>query len=69
MNNKNVLSVRGVYNFLSSVLSQQKFEATDFIALGVSQFSDRLCLSSWTDQCYSSLTDQCCSSVLQLNFI
>ena len=60
MNNKNVLSVRGVYNFLSSVLSQQKFEPTDFKALGVSQLSDRLCLSSWTDECYSSSTDQCC---------
>ena len=48
-------------NFLGSVSSQQKFEATDVKALNVSQLSDRPCLSSWIDQCYSS--DR---SVLQL---
>ena len=33
--------VRGVCNFLSSVLSQQKFEVADVKALGMSQLSDR----------------------------
>ena len=32
--------VRGVCNFLSSVSSQQKFEAMDIKALSVSQLSD-----------------------------
>ena len=45
--------VRGMGNFLSSVLSQQKFEATDVKPLGASQLSDSLCYSS----------------VLQLHFI
>ena len=53
--------VRGVANFLGSVSSQQKFEATDVKALGMSQLSDR--------PCYSSRTDQCYSSVLQFSFI
>ena len=47
--------LKGVCNFLSSVSSQQKFEVTDVKALGVSQLSDRLCLSSQKDQCYSSI--------------
>ena len=34
------MTVRVVCNFLGSVSSQQKFEATDVKALGVSQFSD-----------------------------
>ena len=42
----------GECNFLGSILSQQKFEATDVKALGVSQLSDNLCYSSWTDQSY-----------------
>ena len=33
--------VMGVCNFLSSVSSQQKFEATDFTPLGMSQLLDR----------------------------
>ena len=45
--------VRGACNSLSSVLSQQKFEATDVKPLGASQLSDSLCYSS----------------VLQLHFI
>ena len=55
--------VRGVGNFLSSVSSQQKFEAMDIKALGrtMSQLSERLCYSSWTGQCHSSM--------LQLSFI
>ncbi|CAI9167132.1 unnamed protein product, partial [Rangifer tarandus platyrhynchus] len=36
----------GECNLLGSVSSQQKFEATDVKALGVSQLSDRLCYSS-----------------------
>ena len=62
---------RGVCNFLSSILSQQKFEGMDIKALGSSQLSDRLshnfqtdCLSSRKDRCYSSWTDQCYSFVL-----
>ena len=43
-------NVRGVCNFLGSVSSQQKFEVTDFEALGVSQLSD-----SVTALCYSSV--------------
>ena len=38
--------VRGACNSLSSVLSQQKFEATDVKPLGASQLSDSLCYSS-----------------------
>ena len=55
--------VRGVFNFLGSVSSQQKFEVMDVKALGqnISQLSDRLCHSSQTDQCYSSM--------LQVSFI
>ena len=58
-----VCFIRGVCNFLSSVSSQQKFEAADVKALGqtMSKLSDRLCYSSQTDQCYSSM--------LQLSFI
>ena len=41
--------VAGVCDFLSSVLSQQKFEATDVKALDVSQLSERPCLNSRTD--------------------
>ena len=48
-------------NFLGSVSSQQKFEAMDVKALGMSELSDR--------PCYSSRTDQCYSSVLQFSFI
>ena len=50
----------GECNFLGSVSSQQKFEATDVKALGqkVSQLSDRPCYSS-------QLSDR---SVLQLHF-
>ena len=44
------MTVRGVCNFLGSVSSQQKFEVTDFEALGVSQLSD-----SVTALCYSSV--------------
>ena len=44
------IGVRGVCNFLGSVSSQQKFEVTDFEALGVSQLSD-----SVTALCYSSV--------------
>ena len=44
------MTVRGVCNFLGSVSSQQKFEATDVKALGVSQFLD-----SVTALCYSSV--------------
>ena len=47
------IDVRGVCNFLGSVLSQQTFEATDVKPLGASQLSDSLCYSS----------------VLQLSFI
>ena len=42
----------GVCDFLGSVLSQQKFEATDIKAFGASQLSDRPCYSSRTDQSY-----------------
>ena len=55
------IDVRRVCNFLGSVLSQQKFEATDVKALSVSQLLDTLCLSS--------RTGQYCNSVLQLSFI
>ena len=48
------IDVGGECNFLGSVSSQQKFEATD-------QPSDRLCHSSRADQCYSF--------VLQLSII
>ena len=41
--------VAGVCDFLSSVLSQQKFEATDVKALDVSQLSERPYLNSRTD--------------------
>ena len=53
--------VRGVCNFLGSVLSQQKFEVTDVKDLGqnMSQLLDRPCHSS-------QLSDR---SVLQLSFI
>ena len=44
--------VLGECNFLGSILSQQKFEATDVKALGVSQLSDSPCYSSRTDQSY-----------------
>ena len=44
-------SVKGVYNFLGSVSSQQKFEAMDVKALSVSQLSD-----SVTDSHYHFLT-------------
>lgn len=40
--------VRGVCNFLSSVLSQQKFEATDIKALGASQLSDSVTAPSYS---------------------
>ena len=43
-----------VFDFLGSVLSQQKFEAMD------------QCYSPRTDQCYGSRMDQCYSSMLQL---
>ena len=39
-------------NLLSSVLSQQRFEATDVKVLGTSQLSDSPCYSSRTDQFY-----------------
>ena len=42
--------VRGACNFLSSVSSQQKFEAMDVKAPGVSQLPD-----SVTAPCYSSI--------------
>ena len=44
------LDIRGVCNFLGSVSSQQKFEATDIKAFGASQLSD-----SVTVPCYSSV--------------
>ena len=47
---ESMATVRGVCNFLGSVSSQQKFEATDVKALGVSQFLD-----SVTALCYSSV--------------
>ena len=61
----------GKCNLLSSVTSQQKFEATNIKALSVSHLSDRLCYSPQLSDrpCYSSQTDQCYSSVLQLSFI
>ena len=51
-------NVRGVCNFLSMSCHNKNL---DVKALGVSLLSDRLCLSSQTDQCYSSM--------LQLSFI
>ena len=51
-------SVGGACNFLGSVSSQQKFEATDRLVL---QPLDRPMLQSWMDQCYSSVS--------QLSFI
>ena len=42
----------GECNLLGSVLSQQRFEATDIKALGTSQLSDSPCYSSWIDQFY-----------------
>ena len=42
----------GECNLLSSVSSQQKFEATDVKALGPSQLLNSPCYSSWTDQFY-----------------
>ena len=44
------MTVRGAGDFLGSVSSQQKFEATDLKALGVSQLS-----GSVTALCYSSV--------------
>ena len=44
--------VLGECNCLASVLSQQKLEATDVKALGVSQLSYSPCYSSRTDQSY-----------------
>ena len=44
------LSFRGMYNFFGYVSSQQKFEATDVKALGVSQLSDSI-----TAPCYCSV--------------
>ena len=60
-----LMQISGECN-LCSVLSQQKFEATDFKSLGMSQLSDRPCYSSWVlnRSCYSSWTNQCYSSVL-----
>ena len=48
--NKYLANVRGVCNFLGSVLSQQTFEVKDVKALGMSQLSD-----SVTAPCYSSV--------------
>ena len=45
------IHVRGVGNFLDSVLSQQKFEVTDVKAFSMSQLSDRSVLQL----CYSSV--------------
>ena len=42
----------GQCNLLGSVSSQQRFEARDVEALGVSQLSDSPCYSFWTDQFY-----------------
>ena len=42
----------GECNHLSSVSSQQRFEATDIKVLGASQLSDSPCYGSWTDQFY-----------------
>ena len=42
----------GECNLLGSVSSQQRFEARDVEALGVSQLSDSPCYSFWTDQFY-----------------
>ena len=55
------IDVTRVYVPRFFVSSQQRFGATDLKALGVSQLSDRLCLSSRTGQCYHS--------VLQLSLI
>ena len=61
----------GECNLLCSVSSQQKLEATDVKALGLSQLSDRPCYRSWLldRPCYSSWTDQFYTSMLQLSFI
>ena len=46
------IAFSGECNLLDSISSQQKFEARDVKALGMSQFSDSLCYSSQTDQFY-----------------
>ena len=51
MTPKTLLNVSGEC-YLGSVSSQQRFEVTDFKALGVSPLSDSPCYSSWTDQFY-----------------
>ena len=63
------MDLSGECNLLGSVSSQQRFEATDIKALGVSQISDRPCYSSQVldRPCYSSqisVTAACYSSVL-----
>ena len=42
-----LMQISGECNLLGSVLSQQKFEASDIKSLGMSQLSDRPCYSSW----------------------
>ena len=46
------MELSGECNFFASVSSQQRFEAMDVKALGVSQLSDSPCYSSQTDQFY-----------------
>ena len=57
--------VSGECNLLSSVSSQQKFEAKDIKALGASQLLDRPCYTSWVSNrpCYIWLLGR---SALQL---
>ena len=43
------IAFSGECNLLDSISSQQKFEARDVKALGMSQFSDSLCYSSQTN--------------------
>ena len=49
----------GECNLLSSVSSQQRFEATDVKALGTSQLFDSPCYSSWADQFYLENKGKC----------
>ena len=69
MSTSHTLLVSGECTLPGSVLSQQKFEATDIRALSMSQLSDRPCYSSRVldRPCYSSqisVTVPCYSSIL-----
>ena len=52
MSSAQAMVVSGECNLLGFVSSQQRFEAMDVKALGVSQLLDSPCYSSWTDQFY-----------------